>query len=524
MSPAILLILSFSCVALLCVWNYMRQNTKPFVKAAAVLVSIFTATTAHAEKVYDFNATCQQAYQEIISLKLNAGVQLINQARKENPDNLIPEILDSYIDFFVLFFNEDPADYKIRMPHFSERLDVLEEGPESSPFYNYCRTVLYMQKASVEIKFGKQWAAGWDFKRAFNLIRQNKKDFPAFLPNNMVYGPLLVIAGTIPDGYKWFTSLFGIKGSIKDGITIMQQFVNSNDTQAKLFFNEASFYYCYVLFYIQNKPDDVFQYIQQRKLDVVNNHLLAYMTTNLSINNKQTDNAKNIILKRNPSPEYFSTPVWDLEMGYTTLHHINTTEAIKSFSNFLTAFKGKFYVKDAYEKLSWAYYLRNDMRSAENARQQILKRGSQLTDADKQAYKNAKSGVWPNALLLKARLLSDGGYNNEALTLLAGKSVNDFTKPEDQLEFTYRVGRIYDDLNRFDEAVKTYLYAIKLGENRTEYYAARAALQIGLIYEKQGKKDMAISYYQKCLDMEDHDYKDSLDQKAKAGIARCKGQ
>ncbi|MCA6452694.1 MAG: hypothetical protein IM582_05885, partial [Chitinophagaceae bacterium] len=52
----------------------------------------------------------------------------------------------------------------------------------------------------------------------------------------------------------------------------------------------------------------------------------------------------------------------------------------------------------------------------------------------------------------------------------------------------------------------------------------RAALQIGQIYEKRGQKALAISYYQKCLDMDDHEYKDSLDQKAKSGIARCKGE
>ena len=130
MGPSTMLLLNIRCVALLCVRNYMRQYAKSLIKVAAVLFFIFLATTAHAEKVYDFNTTCQQAYQQIISLKLNAGQQLINQARKENPDNLIPEILDSYIDFFVLFFNEDPADYKIRMPHFSERLDVLAEGPD----------------------------------------------------------------------------------------------------------------------------------------------------------------------------------------------------------------------------------------------------------------------------------------------------------------------------------------------------------------------------------------------------------
>ena len=524
MSLTILLLLSFTCVALLYFRNTIQQNSQRITKAGLIVISMALITTANAEKVYDFSSTCQQAYQQITCLKLNAGAQLVSQARKENPDNLIPEILDSYIDFYLLFFNEDPAEYDLRMPHFGNYLDKLSDGPENTPYYNYCRTVVYMQKACVEIKFGRQWAAGWDFRKAFNLVKDNRKAYPSFLLNNMIYGPMLVVAGTIPDGYKWLTNLFGIKGSIKDGINMMQQFVNSNDPTAKLFLNEASLYYCYILYYMQNKPDEAFKFVQQKKLDITNNHLLAYMTTNLAINNKQTEYAKSIILKRNPSPEYMVTPVWDLEMGYTTLHHLDLTASEQSFTSFLNNFKGKFYVKDAYEKLSWAYYLHGNMKAAESCRQAVLQKGSQTTDADKQAYKNAKLAVWPNALLLKSRLLNDGGYNNEALMLLYGKSINDFTKPEEQLEFAYRVARIYDDIGRSDEAVQMYLLSIKLGESRTEYYAARAALQLGLLYEKQGKKDIAIAYYQKCLGMKNHDYKDSLDQKAKAGVARCKGE
>ena len=99
-----------------------------------------------------------------------------------------------------------------------------------------------------------------------------------------------------------------------------------------------------------------------------------------------------------------------------------------------------------------------------------------------------------------------------------------FTKEEEKLEFAYRVARIYDDLGREEDAIRNYQIAIRLGENRREHYAARAALQIGQIYEKRGQKALAISYYQKCLDMDDHEYKDSLDQRAKSGIARCKGE
>jgi tetratricopeptide (TPR) repeat protein len=495
------------------------------------LIRIFLAISfcsisyySKAEKVFDFNATCQKAYYEITSLRLNNGQQLINEARKANPDNLIPDYLESYIDFFILFFNEDPGEYEDRKPHFEERLTKLKEGPDTSPFYKYCQSVVALHKATVAIKFGERWSAGWDFRKAFGLIKDNRKAFPNFTPNDLIYGPLEVAAGTIPDGYKWLTNLFGMKGSIQDGMRLMRNFLNGSDPWCKLFFNEGAFYYCYLQFYVENKPDEVLQFISQRKLDVVNNHLFTYLAGNLGINNKKTEYGKNVILNRNMSAEYMATPAWDFELGYARLRHMELPEAIRHFERFISTFKGKFYVKDVYEKLSWCYYLQGNQQAADNARQMILKKGGTDTDADKKAYKEAKAGAWPNMLLLKARLLNDGGYNKEALVVLNGKTTESFTQPEEKLEFAYRVARIYDDIGHDKEAIQTYLSAMKLGQGRTEYYAARAALQIGYIYERQGNKAMAISFFQQCLDMEDHEYKDSLDQRAKAGIARCKGQ
>ena len=99
-----------------------------------------------------------------------------------------------------------------------------------------------------------------------------------------------------------------------------------------------------------------------------------------------------------------------------------------------------------------------------------------------------------------------------------------FSTPEDKCELAYRLGRIYDGLERKEEAVAAYLTALKNGEHLKEYFAARAALQVGYIYEARGQFQVAISYYQKCLSLKGHEYKNSLDQRAKAGIARCKGQ
>ncbi len=485
---------------------------------------ILLCCCVHAQQVYDFNATCQQAYRDITSLKLNSGQQLVNTAKQQNAGNLIPDLLQGYIDFFILFFNEDPSDYKTLKPRIEDRISSLENGNEKSPYYKYCLSVAYLQKAMVAIKFNERLTAFMAYRKAFSYIKANRQSFPSFSPNTMIYAPMQVIVGVIPDGYKGMAGLFGLRGSVKDGMKGMQSFVNSSDATARFFFNEAAFYYCYLLFYIQNDPGQAFLFIKQNKLDIVNNHLFAYMTANLALNNKQTDYAKSIILSRNSSPDYFTTPLWDYEMAFVKIRQLQLWDAITFFERFLHNFRGNLYVKDAYQKLSWCYYLQGNMKAAEGARHLLLKRGNLLSDADKQANREAKEGTYPNMLLLKARLLSDGGYNTEALALLIGKTTADFTKPEEQLEFNYRVARIYDELGRDTEAIAAYKATIRLGEDSKEYYAARAAWQTGILYEQQGNKEEAISYYEHCLNMKNHDYKDAIDQKAKAGIARCKGQ
>ena len=493
-------------------------------KPIIFLTLLLLCTNVFAEKVYDFNATCKAAYNEIMKLKLDKGEELIQKERKQNPNNLIPELLEGYIDFFILFFNEDPKEYEKRKPKFAARLDAFDEGPDSSPYFKYCKALTYIQRASIRIKFGERYSAGWDFKKANSLIKDNKQSFPSFQPNNMVYGPIQVVIGTIPSGYRWITSLFGMKGSISEGMGMMRNFVNSNDPTAKLFLPEATFYYCYLMFYIENKPEEVLSFIKSKKLDVVNNHLYTYMAANLGINSKQTDYAKKVIEERNMSTDYMATSAWDFEMGYVKLHQLKLDDAIVFFKNFIHTFKGNFYVKDVLQKLSWAYYLKGNQAEAEKYRLLTLKSGNTDSDADKKANKDAKSGKWPNPLLMKSRILNDGGYQKEALGLLHGKSLADFTKPEEALEFAYRVARIYDDIGKDDDAISFYNTAIQLGKDRQEYYAARAALQKGYIYEMRNQKDLAIASYQQCLDMGNHEYKDSLDQKAKSGIARCKSE
>lgn len=497
------------------------RRALPAVLIALLLPGIQPA--GFAQRSFDFNNNCRQAYKEIMQLKLANGQRLLDTEKQQHPGNLIPYLLENYIDFFTLFFNEDPAVFKARFPNRDKRLELIEEGPASSPFYLFAKSVIHFQWAAIRVKFGYRWDAGWEFRRSFLQVKENISAFPSFTPNLLYNGAMQVTVGTIPDGYKWLSNLLGMKGNISAGMQRVEQFLYGKEEWQQLFHEEAIFYYCYLQFYIQNNKEGVEKFIREQQLDLVNNHLFAYLAANLSLNNQQGEQAKKIIEERSAAPGYLQTPVWDLELGYAKLHHLEP-DAADHLCRFVQQFKGKFYVKDALQKISWHYYLQGNQAKADYYRQQVLSKGNTETEADKQAQQEAKAGTWPNKLLLQARLLNDGGYYREALRLLHGKKVQEFTRPEERLEFSYRVGRIYDDIGADNDAIAWYQQAVTLGEQRKEYFAARAALQLGMLYEQKKALPAAIAWYERCMNMPDHDFKNSLDQRAKAGVARCKGQ
>lgn len=468
-----------------------------------------------------FSSNCTKAYDALLSLKIQQAKQWIAIEKSDNPSNIVPYFLENYIDFFELFLNENPATYEKLKGNKKKRLAIIEKGPSSSPLKIWMQSVIQLQWAVVDYKFGSRMSAGWGFRDALLLIKENQKKYPDFTPNLMISGPVQMAASTVPKGYKWFSSLIGVSGNLEQGKQQLAKFLSANDNWAKIFRNEGIFYHCYLQFYLLNEPESALEYVKNNNLDVVNKHLFTFMAANLYLNNKQSHLARQIVKNRNMSSEYMATTVWDFELSYASLYHLEPDTEIY-FKRFLKNFRGNYYVKDAWLKLSYWYLLAGNKTEYEKCRKMVLSAGKQDAEADKRAYKEVQSGITPNLLLLKARLLSDGGYHREALQVLAGKSTNDFYQPLEKLEFTYRLGRIYDDMGQDEKALQAYNAAYTLGRTSTEYFAARAALQMGLIYENKNQLSAAITEYNRCIALEGHDYENSLEQKAKAGLERCK--
>jgi tetratricopeptide (TPR) repeat protein len=145
--------------------------------------------------------------------------------------------------------------------------------------------------------------------------------------------------------------------------------------------------------------------------------------------------------------------------------------------------------------------------------------GYNYHERDKQAVNEANAPM-PNPGLLKARLLFDGGYYTKALTSLSDDKADDFSSIKDKTEYNYRLGRINDALGKDDAALINYQNAIAVGKNLKYYYAAKAAVQMGKIYENKKNIAKAKSYFNVAINMSGHEQENSIENEAKQGLRR----
>jgi hypothetical protein len=490
-------------------------------KCFLLVLTLMLMGPAFGQYQYNWTPRTQKIYESITSLRIPEARAFISQDKKANASNLIYPLLESYADFYQLFLNENRDEYNRTYPALEQRIQLFEAGPKQSPYHLYCIALAHLHKSLIALRFNKNLEAALDFRKAFLLLNENKKAYPNFSPNDVYLGLMTTVIGTIPKGYQWIANILGMTGKITEGNALVLKYINSKDGYANQCRNEALFVYPYLIMNFEGNKKKTFDFIEKTAYDFTNNHLHAYMATNLYLNNQQSQKALQIASNINPANTYLDLPFWQLEMGYAYLNELKLDAAKNALQQFISRFKGQFYVKDAFEKLSWIAFMQGEQAKANSYRNNVLSKGNNITDADKQALQNAKKGTWPHPTLLKAKLLSDGGYQQQALSILAGKTSKDFDKDADKTEFAYRLGRIYDLSGQPDQAIPFYTSAIEKGANQAEYFAARAALQIGLIYEQKGNPTLAITFFNTCLEMKNHAFKNSLDQKAKTGIQRC---
>ncbi len=502
--------------------SILKKLSKSIVPAFIGML-LFCSSSLVSQGRFDYNEDLQSIYRNIISLKLDlARTQLADMADTD-PENLARYHMENYVDFFTIFINEDEKEYKKLKKQRKKRLKAIQKGDKTSPYYLFTQAEINLQWALTSAKFGEQFNALKEIYSSYRDLKQNETLHPDFQENKKSLSVIHAVNETIPIP-RVLKKLFSLQGSIERGEKEIKELLDYAGSNQSMFYEEAIASYVVILLYQKNEKDKAYKILNESKLDPATSPLVSFLYAKIAQRAGYNEAAISALEASPSGGDYMRFDYLDFLMGLSKIRRLDD-DADVYLERFVKNFKGRLYLKEAYQKLAWYELVVNDdITGYKKYIAQVGKVGTEIVDDDKQAMKELESEKIPNPELLKARLLFDGGYNQRSYDHLVRNEHKIVYNDALELEYNYRLGRATQALKNYPDALVYFSQTIDKGTKSEEYYACNAALQMGIIYEELQDYKKARKYFDLCINLSPKEYKTSLHQKAKTGKDRIKNK
>lgn len=436
------------------------------------------------------------SYSQVISLAYQS-----NPAAKTATDHY----LEAYHQFLTAVLNGSESAYEkffIALENIETR--VAEEP--GSALNNYVQTEALIQAGFLKLKFGHELAAVWTMKNAYKAAEMNFRsdpENPLFLKS---WGLMHILVGAIPDNYQWVPQLFGIHGSIQEGIILLEKIPSSHwvwtESQTIIQLTRS-----YLLDDAALAANEFGMIVFQR-----NSPVLDYLYLTLLLRAHEAEKAVS----------YFNSRSGKLELSHYTVGNAllqggKYSASREHFEIFQSDFTGNDFKKDANYKMFLSYYLEDDLVKAQEQFARIPQTGTNQTESDRYAEK-AFERPWPHPVLMKIRLATDGGYYLLAKNLIQTVDTTAFESLQEVVEFEYRKARLFHFTGQLDRATEHYLYTLELQGEERFYFAPNACLQLGYLLLSEGKMEGAKHYFSKVFEYKSYNYQKGIERKAHSAL------
>ncbi|HZB11982.1 MAG TPA: tetratricopeptide repeat protein [Chryseolinea sp.] len=458
-----------------------------------------------------FDAPTQSAYELVLNLQLEEAHQIIPE-----PVTAQQHYVIALAEALELLITEDGEKYTEYESRFTERLE--RKTSLNVPDDLFLQAEIRMQWTFIYLKFGHEFDAALNLRQAYLTIDEIRNRFPKFQSIKKTSGLLEVIIGSVPQKYNWVLSLLNMEGSTKTGLAELDYIRSSGSALAF----EANLVHALIQGFLLQQPGQGVNEINTLRTKHPKNRLALFLASALSIKDNQSENALKMLdsLSQNSVgiPLYYA----DYLRGEIFLHKGEYLNSISSYRSFINHYNGQNGVKDGYFKIGLCYWLNGNTNDAEEIFKQAKSRGKEASEADKYAARSLADDELPHIQLTKARYATDGGYYDRAKQILELLQPKDIPTKRDQVEYAYRMARLAHKINDTQNAKTFYQKSVTLSGDEDWYYAPNACLQLGYILLNEGDTTLAKSYFTKALSYGKHEYKNSIDSKAKSGLAQIK--
>ncbi|MEI9919996.1 MAG: tetratricopeptide repeat protein [Bacteroidota bacterium] len=478
-----------------------------------LLLGIPSKSTA-SDNVWIFDPELQKAHQLVLNLQTDQAYKLLEKIKADQFQVMYVRSLCETLDVLI---TEDEDKFQKIEGNFRDRLKYLS-GLTPSADALFLQAELNLQRGFNFLNLGQEFNAVWAIKSAYNLTQECLKKYPNFIPIKKTSGVIEVMIGSVPDKYHFFMGLLGMKGSVVTGQNQLQQL---RESQSSLNI-EANLLYFTIKGLINQQVDEAEKgFLKVLKTDP-DNKLALFLAVNMMMKNSQSEEALKLIhtLDENPA----GLPVYYIEYlrGEILLQKGDYTNSILSYQKFISNYKSQNFKKDSYYKISLAYYLQGKQDLARTNFDKAKSTGRDVAEPDHHADAQLKDGHFPNAKILKVRLYTDGGYYKEAKETYQTITPTDLKSKKDEVEYYYRKARLAHKTGDTSAAKIFYQHTIDMSGDNQWYFAPNSALQLGYIAQAGHDYPAAKKYFELALTYKKHEYKNSIDGKARSALEQLK--
>jgi tetratricopeptide (TPR) repeat protein len=480
------------------------------IKKVGVFACLFFCVSqpVFAQTQWRFSETSKKAYDLVLNLQLEEAEALI-----PNPKTADEHYVLSFGEMLYLLLTEDNEKYVDYKKNFETRINRKTKASDPNDYYT--QACIRLQWAFVQLKFGNEIDAGLQLRQATNITEDLVRKFPQYSAGAKLDGILNIVFGAVPEKYNWILTVLNIEGSVKKGLALLQQ-LTSTDPDFAL---EADLLRAVTFSSILQQTNTSFYTMKEILSKHPKNRLALFIGATVALKDNNSEQALTWISSLENQTVGFPIAYEYYHKGEALLHKGAYLEAISAYRSFLKTYQGQNFVKDANFKIATAYWLHGNSIDAKNYAELAKRAGKDITEADKHATRSLEAG-FPHIKLAQARYATDGGYYEKAEKILDQIRSEDLPTMAYQIEFAYRKARLAHKTNQFEQAKILYQLTIDMNGTENFYYAPNACLQIGYLYAAENNNDLAIEYCKRALSYKKHEYKNSIDSKARSLIAQ----
>lgn len=476
---------------------------------ASLTACLFLLSQISVAQQWDLSAKEKKEYRKVLDLAYT-NVKPVNQSTYQEA------YIQSYGEALELLLTENPEFYQDFESRAENRITQFEKDQSASALF--LKAEIRLQWAFVHLKFGNELDAAWDLRQAYLLTKQCKKKHPNFKPINKTSGILNVLVGSVPEKYDWILSLLRMEGNVAKGIEELTSVQNSNS----IFSIEAMLLKSLVEGYVFQQPAEGIQHISNLLEKETTPSLAMLLATSLYVKNSQSEKALEYIQQLEQRGLPLNMAFIHYLKGEVYLHKGEYPEAIAAYEHFIKKFEGENHIKDAHYKTGLCYWLNNTDEKADYYFSKAETVGRSETEADKYAARSLQTRESRNRKLTKIRYFTDGGYYDQASAVIQTVSPSDLKSKKDSVEFYYRNARLLHKMGNPEASIEFYKKTILRSDDLQTYFAPNSCLQLGYIYEDKNDPKNATLYFKKALSYKKHEYKNSIDSKARSALDQLK--